>query len=182
MSVLFINACVRENSRTLILATEYLKNIKNEVTQVNLEQLNLQPLNRERLALRDSLVANQSFGDEFFNLARQFASAEEIVLAAPFWDLSFPATVKTYFENVSVSGITFRYDNGRPVGLCTAKRLVYFTTAGGKVFEDFGYSYVKSLATNFYGIKDTVCYRVENLDVNCIEGEGVLSQPVITVK
>lgn len=182
MSVLFINACPREGSRTKILADNYLKDVKQEVIQIDLEQIGLLPLNGERLAKRDRLIANGDFSNEFFSLARQFAKADEIVIASPFWDLSFPALVKIYFENITVSGITFKYNNGNPVGLCNAKKLTYITTAGGKILVDFGYSYIKTLATQFYGISETVCFRAENLDVMGIIGEEVLNQPISKIK
>ena len=43
-----------------------------------------------------------------FDLARQFARAEIIVMAAPYWDLSFQAALKQYLEQVNVVGITCR--------------------------------------------------------------------------
>lgn len=47
-------------------------------------------------------------------------------------DLSFPARLKIYLENIYVTGIVSKYDeNGRPRGLCRAERLYYVTTAGG---------------------------------------------------
>lgn len=182
MKILHINACVRENSRTKRLAQEILKDKSGDIVEIELEKLNLKPLNQERLKKRDTLIANGKLDDEMFDFAREFAQADEIVISAPFWDLSFPSLLKIYMENVSVSGITFRYDNGRPVGLCKAKSLTYVTTSGGKIFEDFGYSYVKSLATNFYGIKDVVSYRVENTDVKCLNCEEVLNEEISIVK
>lgn len=41
-----------------------------------------------------------------FKYAKQFAEADEIVIAAPYWDLAFPATVRIYFEAITVTGIT----------------------------------------------------------------------------
>lgn len=182
MSVLFINACVRDNSRTKILADNFLKGIDGEIEVLNLADMNLLPLNGERLKQRENLIAQGNLSDGFFDLARQFSNANEIVISAPFWDLSFPSLLKIYFENITVSGITFKYNLGIPIGLCKAEKLTYITTSGGKIFEDYGFSYVKSICKNFYGIKQIICYRAENLDVNLIEGEQVLSQPIITVK
>jgi FMN-dependent NADH-azoreductase len=106
-------------------------------------------------------------------LAKQFASAETIVIATPYWDLSFPAVVKTYFENITVTGLTFAYGNdGIPQGLCNGKRLIYVTTAGGPIVYNFGYDYVSTLAKGFYGIKDVQCVKAEGLD---IYGADVLS-------
>jgi FMN-dependent NADH-azoreductase len=113
--------------------------------------------------------------------AKQFAEADEIVIAAPFWDLSFPALLKAYVEQITVSGITFEYIEGRPYGLCKAKRLTYVTTSGGPIFVDFGYEYIKSLAKNFYGISETKAYRAMDLDVQMITADEVLTKADISV-
>lgn len=182
MSVLFINACVRDNSRTLAIARKVLENYDCEIEEVVLNDLNISPLNKMLLSKRENLIKNNELNNEFFKLANQFSKADEIIIAAPFWDLSFPALLKTYFENITVSGITFCYNNGKPEGLCSAKKLTYVTTSGGKIFIDYGYNYIKTLALNFYGIKETICYKVEDLDVKMIDVKDVLKEKIIIVK
>ena len=181
MSILFINACVRENSRTLVLAKNILSQMSGEVIEVNLNQENIVPLNRELLEKRERLISIENKNDPMFSYATQFAKADEIVIAAPFWDLSFPALLKAYIEQISVSGITFEYINGRPCGLCKAKSLTYVTTSGGPIFADFGYEYIKALAKSFYGISETKAYKAMNLDVNMIAAEDVLTKADISV-
>ena len=181
MSILFINACVRENSRTLILAKSIMKDMVGDVTEVKLDLENIEPLNGKSLEKRESLVHAGKYDDPMFRYAKQFAEADEIVIAAPFWDLSFPAKLKVYLEQITVSGLTFKYVNGRPSGLCKAKKLTYVTTSGGPIFADFGYSYVKTLAQNFYGITETKAYRAMNLDVNMISAEELLTKATISV-
>ena len=181
MSTLFINACVRENSRTLVIAKNVLKDISGEIIEVNLNQETIAPLNRDLLKKRESLLRDGKMNDPMFDYAKQFAQADEIVIAAPFWDLSFPALLKTYIERTTVSGITFQYIGDTPYGLCKAKRLTYITTSGGPIFADFGYEYIKSLAKNFYGIPETRAYRAMNLDVNMITTEDVLTSAEISV-
>ena len=102
-----------------------------------------------------------------FKYAKHFANADTILISSPQWDSSFPAILKTYIENINVSGITFSYsEKGCPVSLCKAKRLIYITTAGGPIFSNnFGFGYIKSLAENFYGIKDINYIKAEGLDV-----------------
>ena len=180
MSILFINACVREHSRTLVLAKHLLKDMDGEITELNLSLEELEPLSRETLEKREELVKEGNTEDPILRYAKQFAQAEEIVIAAPFWDLSFPAKLKIYLEQITVAGITFHYVNGRPFGLCKAKRLSYVTTSGGPIFEDFGYSYIKTLARNFYGIKETKAYRAMNLDVEQISAEELLQRADIS--
>ena len=181
MSILFINACVRENSRTLVIAKSLLSEMSGDVTEVNLNEENIAPLNRELLEKRENLLHSGNTSDSMFRFAKQFAESDEIVIAAPFWDLSFPALLKTYIEQITVSGITFRYINGRPSGLCKAKRLTYVTTSGGPIFADFGYEYIKTLAKNFYGISETRAYRAMNLDSEMISAEEVLDKATISL-
>ena len=102
-----------------------------------------------------------------FALARQFAAADAIVIAAPFWDLSFPAALKAYLEQINVVGVTFRYTpEGVPEGLCRARKLYYVTTVGGDFFpEAFGFGYVEALAKNFYGIPEVHLIKATGLDI-----------------
>ena len=181
MSILFINACVRENSRTLKLAKDILSRMSGEIIEVNLNKENLTPLNRELLEKRECLVRCKSLDDPMLFYARQFANADEIVIAAPFWDLSFPAILKIYIEQITVAGIAFEYISGTPCGLCKAKSLTYVTTSGGPIIADFGYEYIKTLAKSFFGISQTKAYRAMNLDVNMISAEDVLTKADISV-
>lgn len=181
MSILFINACVRENSRTLVLAKSILSSMTGEIIEVNLNQENIAPLNRALLEKRECLLRDERRDDPMLCYARQFANADEIVIAAPFWDLSFPAILKAYIEQITVAGITFEYVSGRPHGLCKAKSLTYVTTSGGPIFADFGYEYIKALAKGFYGISQTRAYRAMNLDVNMIATQDVLTKADISV-
>lgn len=112
-----------------------------------------------------------------FRFARQFAQADEIVIAAPYWDLMFPAVVRSYLEAVTVSGLTFEYgENGVPRGFCKAKRLVYVTTSGGPIFKNFGFEYVDALAHAFYGIEKTECIKAEGLDVWGADVNAIMEQ------
>ena len=176
MSILFINACVRKDSRTLEIARYLLNTLEGEITEVDLEKENMEPLKRNSLEKRDRLSRSGKFDDEIFRYARDFAAADRIVIAAPYWDLAFPALLKIYMEAITVAGVTFRYDQGIPVGMCKAKQLIYVTTAGGSVFKDFGYAYIKFLAETFYGISETICFKTENLDVEGADVAVLLAQ------
>ena len=174
--ILFVNACVRPQSRTKRLAQSVLRKLGGDVKEVNLEREKVSPLNGTMLERRLRLISAGAFDDPMFDLARDFAAAEKIVVAAPYWDLSFPALLKCYIEQISVIGLTFAYDDaGRPYGLCKADRLVYVTTSGGPMFnEDVGFGYIKSLAQNFYGIRNVSCLKAENLDLIGADAESIL--------
>ena len=118
-----------------------------------------------------------SLKNSMFDLARQFAEAETIVIAAPYWDLSFPASLKTYIEHVNVVGVTFAYADDEPYGMCRAQQLIYVTTAGGPIYSDeLGYGYIKELCEKFYGIKETRYIKVENLDLYGADVEGLMNE------
>lgn len=165
--LLYIDGAVRTNSRTRELA-DYLADKKVcEKEYVRLAQENISALDEKTLLIRDEACRKGDFSNTYFKYAKQFAQADEIILVAPFWDLSFPSLVKTYLENICVTGLTFRYsDNGVPVGMCQAKRVYYVTTAGGTIFNDeFGFGYIKTLAQVMFGIGEVVLIKAENLDI-----------------
>ena len=166
-NILFINTCVRKDSRTKELADIVLSKLQGTITEVNLEKENLQPLNLETLNYRTDLIGKKDFNNPIFDKAKQFAAADIIVIAAPFWDFSFPAMLKIYIENINIVGLLFRYtQTGAIEGLCKAKKVIYITTAGGPILNsDFGYGYIKYLCNNFYGIKDTTFIKAEGLDI-----------------
>ena len=106
------------------------------------------------------------------------------MIAAPFWDLSFPAAVKQYFEQINVRGITFFYTpEGIPSGLCRAKCLTYVTTAGGDfVPEEYGAGYVKALAQSFYGIPEFRLLKAAGLDIIGADVDAIMDSAKASVK
>ena len=174
---LFINACVREKSRTKDLADALLSKWKEPYEEVYLNSLSFPLVDEDFLNRRDRLIAERDFRDPMFELAKQFAAADEIIIAAPFWDLSFPAALKQYFEQINVRGITFFYTpEGIPTGLCRAKRLTYITTVGGTFFpEEHGAGYIKALAQNFYGIPEFRLINATGLDIIGADVDAILN-------
>ena len=165
--VLFVNACVRSDSRTRKLAEAVLSKLAGDYEEIRLEDMIFPKTDEAFLKKRDNLIAEQRFDDDSFAMARQFGAADTIVIAAPYWDLSFPAMLKQYIEHINVLGITFEYTpEGIPKGLCKADKLYYVMTAGGNyVPEEFGFGYVKALAQNFYGIGDVELIKATGLDI-----------------
>lgn len=195
--ILFLNACVdRERSRTLRLAREVLRVLKTKpssggspdkagkpapsaaVTEVILENEKIPPLDTVRLSHRQAWIDEGLFSGPFFSYARQFRDADQIVVAAPYWDFCFPAILKTYLEAVSVPGLTYRYTpEGDVEGLCRASRLIYVTTRGGYVTdeEDLGYQILRGLC-GYFGIPDVRCVSVSGLDVPPFDVRGKLAR------
>lgn len=176
--ILFVNACPREGSRTLELARHLLDKLEAPVEELSLFEENLLPLNGKTLALRDKMIAQGNPEHPIFKYARQFAKADTVVIAAPFWDLSFPSALKIWLEYVMALGVTFRYDeNGLSQGLCKAKRLFYVSTAGGPVLPShMGFDYVDALAKNYFSIPRTMLFSAEDLDVIGADPEAILAR------
>ena len=175
--VLFVNGCVRENSRTLELAQAVLESVSDVIEEIRLYPNGPEGLNAEKLCLRDELLTKNMYDHTMFRFAKQFAAADTIVMAAPYWDLAFPTKMRAYLEEITVSGITFQYGaDGIPQGLCRAKSLIYVTTAGGPVIQNFGFEYVKSLAHLFYGISEVFLVKAEGLDIRGANPTEILEQ------
>ena len=186
--LLFINACVRgQKSRTLQLARRFLGAWQHAhpeavITERDLCRDRLSPQYPEVLEERDALWSAGKLDDPLFQPARQFAAAGRIVIAAPFWDLSFPAILKIYLERISVTNITFGYDDlGRSVGLCKADKLLLITTRGGDFsipeisWMEMGARQVEGLCA-MYGISSFQCLTAQGLDHIPNDKEAILAQ------
>ena len=130
-NILYVNACVKREvaSRTGRPAQTYLKkSLETEsckLSIVNLEDTVIQPLTGKTLAEREKARANNDFSGTAFELARNFAVADEVVIAAPYWDMSFPSSLKLYVEQLCVNKLTFCYnEKGMPCGLTNIKKVV----------------------------------------------------------
>ena len=158
MKLLFIDGCVSQRgpaSRTRALAEAFLSAFREshpgaEVETVTLEALDLKPFLPAALNQRDELASVGAFGAPVFDLARQFQAADKIVAAAPFWDLSFPAVMRTYIEYISANGLCYHYEADGCHGDCRADRLAYLTTSGDlERPESLGVLYWKQLSKMF---------------------------------
>lgn len=187
-NLLFINACVRgERSRTLRLARRFLdayqaRHPDTVITERNLCAERLQPQYPEVLEERDELWNAGRLDQPMFDPARQFAAADRIVIAAPFWDLCFPAILKIYLERISVTNITFGYDEqGNNVGLCKAGKLLLITTRGGNfslpetAWMEMGARQLEALCA-MYGIPSFQCLAAEGLDDIRNDKEAILAE------
>ncbi|MBQ9376032.1 MAG: NAD(P)H-dependent oxidoreductase [Ruminococcus sp.] len=180
--ILYINSCVRRNSRTDKIARAVLNNLGGEYTELFLPDENLQPLSEELLEKRTKLIENNDYSDKLFDYAKQFAKADIIVISAPYWDCSFPAILKLYIENIYVTGIITEFTpNGLPHGLCKAKELIYVTTAGGPYVADYSFGYIKTLAEQFMGIPKTTLVKAEMLDIEGFDAEKIVNDTISNI-
>jgi FMN-dependent NADH-azoreductase len=183
MNLLYIDASIRPASlsRTHALGEAfreaYLRaNPGVQSRQVLLREERIAPFDYARLELKERLIAAGDWDHEMFRYARAFAAADRIVIAAPYWDLNFPALLKIYFENIFVAGLTYRYGDQGVTGLCRAAKLLYLTTAGGFIHDrELGSDYCRALAAMF-GIPGFQSLKAEGLDIRELDTTRLLEE------
>lgn len=103
-------------------------------------------------------------------LCDEFISADMYVIAAPMWNLSFPAPLKEYIDCIVQNDKTIKIEKGKkPKGLLKDKyrALVYIQSSGGKVpwvldpIMDKGENYVSSIMKTI-GIERVDEIKVDN--------------------
>ena len=170
--VLYIDCCIRrEESRTRILAEAFLAALEAQpgyqVERLCLMDEPLTALSEGFFSQRERLLSENQRAHPRFRYAYQFSQAERVVVAAPFWDLSFPALLKIYIENICVDGITFGANERGTYGLCKAKRLLLLTTRGGDYHDsplEMGARYMEALC-DFWGIPRFDVVAADSLDL-----------------
>ena len=159
MKLLIVDCCISqrgEQSRTRRLLNAYVEGFRRahpgaETETVTPEMLlALRPFDVGMLNDRDALAAVGAWEAPVFGLARQFRAADAVAVAAPFWDLSFPAALRTYIEYVSANGLTYHYEADGCHGDCRATHLAYLTSGGDAEREEsLGVTYWRQLAAMF---------------------------------
>lgn len=130
--LLYIDSCIRnELSRTKRIATPIVEKLKEryEVETITINELELDPVQYDENRRR----AGGTVSEEALCWANKIKNADRIVIAAPFWDMSIPAALKTFFELCSLFGVTFDSDDKTCFGLCKAENVMFITTRGMKI-------------------------------------------------
>ena len=113
MKLLSVDCCISQrgkDSRTWALADAFLEAFRAshptaEVETVEPAALGLRSFDPEMLNDRDALAGIGAWDAPVFEEARRFRAADGIVVAAPFWDLSFPSVLRTYIEYICANGL-----------------------------------------------------------------------------
>ena len=176
--LVFVNGCVRNESRTLRLAEAVVKKWTGTVEHVDLAKEDIKPLTSDALALRDKHYEAKDFSDERYNYAKQIKDAEAIVIAAPVWDLGIPSILKNYLEQINVAGLLFDMeDNGKIRSHCKVRKVVFVTTTGG---EDesmkLAINYIKAFAKSFLNVTVVTVFSASGLDIAGANEEKILAE------
>lgn len=164
--LIVIDACMRdEASRTRRILEPLVAELgkRYEIETIVLDGDDYAPVGRKVLAER----AAGHVPAAVVETAKRVAAADRIVIAAPFWDMSYPAILKVFVENMSLFNVTFR-DNGTYFeGLCNCKKVLYVTTRGMDVSTgsplDGATPYIKAIGA-LWGLGDVLTVSAQNLD------------------
>ncbi|MBR6661336.1 MAG: NAD(P)H-dependent oxidoreductase [Bacteroidales bacterium] len=168
--LIFIDSCMREESRTKRIATPIIAELSKryEVERIALEGASYPAVDSKTLQDRNNGIVPEHFVD----LAKKVAAADRIVIAAPFWDMSFPAILKLFIENLSLFGVTFNSDDKTCYGLCRCQKLLYITTRGMNISTgdplEQATPYLKALSF-LWGLGEIVTISAQNLDYSSPE-------------
>lgn len=188
--VLYIKANAKPEgaSKSFKVADSFIEAYKQSHPEDNVTTLDLYQEDIHFLSVED---INDVFGPKteesknhpILKYAYQFADADKYVIAEPLWNLGIPAILKAYIDYVSVVGITFRYTENGPVGLCQGKKAVNICSRGGNYSTEpmsnyeMGDRYLQTIL-GFFGIYDYKTLAIEATDVMGNDVEAIVGKAI----
>lgn len=128
-----------------------------------LNELELSIVKKDLIKQRNNGIIDK----EVISWAESIREADRIVIAAPFWDMSFPAALKNFFELCSIFDVTFKSDDKTCYGNCRAEKLLYITTRGMNISTgdelEQATPYLKALSW-LWGIGPLEVISAQNMD------------------
>lgn len=166
-------------SRTFQISEHFIQAYKAEhpqdqIVTLDLYQEKIGPLSAEEVALTHA----QAGEHPFLKYAKQFQTANKVVIAAPLWNLGSPAILKAYFDRITIVGVNFSYTETGPKGLCSGKAL-HITSRGGVYSEGptAGYEmadrYIRTIL-GFLGFCDIETIAAEGLDIQGADVKSIV--------
>ena len=172
MKLVVINACVRqEESRTLRIAEPIIGALSKRYDTVRYDLPEMNGI----VPLTPDLYAGRGRGEVpswALAAAREIASADRILIAAPFWDMSFPAVLKCFFEQTSLFDVTFTDTGKTCIGLCKAPKVLYITTRGMDIAtgskREQATPYIKAIGS-LWNLGELITISARNMDYSTPE-------------
>lgn len=125
---------------------------------------------KEALTLSDKLVS-------------ELQAADTLVISAPIYNFSIPASLKAYFDLVARAGLTFHYTENGPEGLLKDKKAYIVISSGGTEIEseiDFAGKYIKHFL-GFLGITDVEFVRLDQMMFRSEEKIEAANQQLVSI-
>ena len=188
--VLYIKANPKSNdeSNTFKLSEEFITAYRHyhpgdEITTLDLYKEGIHPLDKGELNAIFGEKTSESVNHPVLKYAYQFVSFDKYVFSAPMWNLSIPSILKAYIDYICVAGITFRYTEEGPVGICKNKKAAHITTRGGVYSEgafapyEMGDKYLRTIL-GFLGIENIVTISAEKLNIVGEDYESIMRKAI----
>ena len=163
--IFYVDACLRTGSNTKKIADAIIAKLaeRYEIETVRLSENTFPIVNNDILNDR----ANGIVPEEYVEMAKKLADADRLVIAAPFWDMSFPSALKVFLENMSLFNVTFGSNEKECYGLCKAEKVLYITTRGmnintGDALEQ-ATPYIKAIG-KLWGLGELHVISAQNMD------------------
>ena len=168
--IFYVDACLRTGSNTKKIADAIIAKLaeRYDVETVRLSENVFPVVNNDILNDR----ANGIVPEEYVEMAKKLADADRLVIAAPFWDMSFPSALKVFLENMSLFNVTFGSNEKECYGLCKAEKVLYITTRGmnvstGDALEQ-ATPYIKAIG-KLWGLGELHVISAQNMDYSTEE-------------
>ncbi|MDE5977317.1 MAG: NAD(P)H-dependent oxidoreductase [Turicibacter sp.] len=155
------NPKVYQESLTYCLSETFIKEYqqahpKDDIEVLDLYQTIMPIMDYERLA-----AYSQGVETEIKQMAMHFKSYDKCVIAAPVWNHSFPSMLKVYLDNIVYRHVTFTYQEGKMMGLCSDMKVMYIASSA-QVYEgdrkgfDHNQSQIRAIF-DLIGVKQVEC-------------------------
>lgn len=191
--ILYIKANAKPEgvSRTFKISDSFVqeykeKNANDEIITLDLYKEGINFLTEEGINLHVP-KPGEGKNHPILKYAYQFAEADKYIIAAPLWNLSIPAILKAYIDYICVTGITFKYTEQGPVGMCQGRKAVHIVARGGAYSEgpfaayEMGDRYLRTIF-GFLGITDFTTIAAEKLDVMGEDVEAIMKSAIEKAK
>lgn len=186
-TVLYIKANPKndQESRTFQISERFVKVYRethpgDQIVTLDLYKEGIHFLTHDEVALTHTGAETEGATIRY---ARQFRDADKFVVAAPLWNLGSPAILKAYVDYIMIVGVTFRYTEQGPKGLCEGKKAVHITSRGGNYSEapyaqfEMADRYLRTIF-GFLGITDISTIAAEGLDVQGVDVPSIVNEAI----
>ena len=183
--ILYIKANIKKEgeSKTFRISDHFVEVYKkchpeDEIITLDLYKEAIGFIRPEDLATLNGPKDGANRSHKVLKYAYQFAEADKYIIAAPMWNLSFPAILKAYLDYISVAGITFKYTKEGAVGLLDHQKAIYIVTRGGSYTDspyEMGVRYLRTLL-GFFGVKAFETIEVDNMSRSSTDIEKVMEE------
>lgn len=166
LKVLMVTASARQaGSVTRRFADEMLDKLREQYAKVDVQHRDVSQgmlfvdenwVNANFTGAEQRTDAQKALLSHSDALVAEIQNADVLILAAPIYNFSVPATLKAWIDQVARVGLTFNYTANGPVGKLSGKKAYVVMASGGTEIGspiDFASGYLRHVL-GFIGIND----------------------------